>query len=500
MRLPFLIIIGLCFSFVSVAQQSLGISSSNYSGTNALHFNPASVVDSRYKLYLNLIGDDISAISNYIQFKRPLNEFQNLAGSETQNGRDKNLFITNDVRGPSLLYSINQKNAIALTSKLSLGFSATDMTEVTAQLFRYGVTKDFNFEKINPNQKLAVNTNGQIEFGLTYGREIVNDEDWYLKGGLSVKRIIGLYSLHFLGNNITTSFIKDQNAYQETRINIENLDLDYGFTKGKSFENFRFKPEWLFGNAPAGTGWGFDIGFVYEFRPNFYQYNYTDKGKTKFDPSVNKYKIRVSAAITDIGKVNYNNPFYVQQYQAEGINNAIFYEERFARIRNADEISTLVDETVRIKNGVGGNSFEVNLPTTLNVSVDYLLKDNIYLTAIASKKLYKTYQIGLQRPDVFAIMARYETKWLEVSLPISFINYRTLTLGVSARYGPIFVGTDYLSGLLNIGSPRGVNAFLGLSVPIFQSKPSGANCPVIKGRPTKYKMRDFFQKVRDRVF
>ena len=53
------------------AQQWLGISGSNYAGTNSIYNNPANVADSRHKLYVNLVANDVFISNNYVGYNAP---------------------------------------------------------------------------------------------------------------------------------------------------------------------------------------------------------------------------------------------------------------------------------------------------------------------------------------------------------------------------------------------------------------------------------------------
>ena len=113
------------------AQQWLGISGSNYAGTNSVYNNPANIADSRYKLSVNLVANNIFIANNYVGYDAPFSIFKLLTNSAAQEYRNsKNIIIfknayydinddgepyhlnaINDFRGPSFLYTINSKRS-----------------------------------------------------------------------------------------------------------------------------------------------------------------------------------------------------------------------------------------------------------------------------------------------------------------------------------------------------------------------------------------------------
>ena len=51
------------------AQNNMGFHSDNYSGVYSLNFNPAEMVDSRYKVHVNLFSMDLTDSNNYLALK-----------------------------------------------------------------------------------------------------------------------------------------------------------------------------------------------------------------------------------------------------------------------------------------------------------------------------------------------------------------------------------------------------------------------------------------------
>jgi Family of unknown function (DUF5723) len=493
-------------SFV-VSQHLLGISSSNYAGTNALYQNPAFVVDSRYKAYINLVTEDFSVSNNYINYKAPFSALKPLYGGVpnqyrdtitrkvifkdeytglNNNGGKKHADMVNDLRGPSLQYAINDRNGIALTSRLRVITNIGHVTEPIAQLLRMGTN---HLDQISPTatgQSLSLNANAFAEFGITYGRVLVRDNDWFIKGGISVKRVIGLYSMHFVATDASYHLANEPTAINGKQIVFDSFNANYGYTKGDAYNGFRLNPEWLIGNRPAGSGWGFDVGVVYEFRPEYWKYDYKRKNQLQYDPQYNKYLYRISVAIMDIGKINYNSENLVNQYSGT-FKNVPIIDDIFLKKKNESEIIDALDETVKVKNGAAQHNFVVSLPTSLNVNIDASIRKNTYLNIMWVHSLTPTTGIAMQTPSILAITPRYETKRWHVAMPVSLIShYSTIAVGMTGRYGPLFIGTDHLFGLLNWFNPRGLNIYAGLSIPIFQRQPkSEYDCDDSEQQPRK---------------
>lgn len=479
-----------------VCQHLLGLSSSNYAGTNSLYLNPAFVVDNRLAVSLNLVTTDFFVTNNYLAYGAPYTfgkfvtnrvpeKYRSSRGRiifsedyivEKLNGRDKRASVGTDLRGPSVLVTIDDRNAVALTSRMRVGINVLNASENVARLMRYGPMSQGLVPDDAQNLSLSLNTNAFAEFGASYGRVLLNDGDWFVKGGITVKRLVGLFSDFLIAENASYRLVRDPDPTQRRRVVlIENIDAKFGYTLASAYENFRPTPGWIFGNNPAGAGWGADLGLVYEYRPNYKKYAFRQKGRQRLDPSHNKYKYRVSASLMDIGAVRYNNSAYVYRYDVVR-QNLIVDENRFVKLKDVDGLHRAVDSTLAVGVPDRQSAFNSALPMALHLNFDVRVKPNVYVSGTWIQNLKPAQRIGMPAQSVLAIAPRYETKWVDVSMPISIIDmYSRLSVGLAARLGPLSVGTDNLGGILNIGNPRGINAYVALQAAIYRRKPQSEN-------------------------
>lgn len=478
-------------------QHWLGLSSSNYAGTHALHLNPAHAADSRHKFYLNLIGNDFFIINNYLSYNAPYSflslitnsvsdQYRNDRGliiwrdsyyAERLNGRRKHLHAGGDLRGPSLLYSFNKNRmAIGLTTRGRYLLNMTNTSEETARLIRYGTDLEEIQKQSYQNQTGMMNINGYLELGGTFGMVLADDDEYFVKIGATVKRVVGLYNVHAdLQNANYRIQIESLNRNREF-IETAQLQARYGYTGEGSLSGFSPDPRFLFGNRSAGGGWGVDIGIVYEHRPDIRKYK---RGNNPADPNQNKYKYRFSAALNDFGAIRYRNLNFVRQASVN-IQNAIpptiFSYVRFNDLNSATEAANAVNRSVGLADNFEPKAFTVGLPTTANISMDYHHQGPWYINALWIQGLRSAKGLAIKPQTVLAVTPRYERKWVEVSAPLALLDsYRVLAVGIAARVGPVIIGTDHLGGLLNIGKPRGLDFYFALYAPFFHRKPKDPN-------------------------
>ena len=477
------------------AQQWLGISGSNYAGTNSVYNNPANIADSRYKLYVNLVANDIFIANNYVGYNAPfsiLKLLTNSAAQEYRNSKDvivfKNAYydintdsesysmnILDDLRGPSFLYTINSKRTVGLMSRIRTIVKFSNAPLHLANVVRLGtdtlLVKNQDFTINN----LALNINSYAELGISYGQILKDEDEDFIKVGVTLRRVVGIYNAHINIQEANYDVTNDPAEPQKQILRIDKLKAEYGYTTEASFKNTKPSFPWIFGNQSAGSGWGLDLGIVYEFRPEVRKYRYREKGKEKLDPSKNKYEFKVGISLLDIGGINYNNPFYVRNWDVD-IQSKEFKSEDISQVEGTDDAFKRINQVVGLNDDQSINNFTTGLPTVFQVNLDYHLKDNFYVNSLWVQGLRSGNSLSMKMPSSLSITPRWESKWLEVGIPVALLNdYSSFTFGLGARLGPLFFGSDNLGSFFNIGRPKGTDLYFGLSLPIFNRPPTLPN-------------------------
>jgi hypothetical protein len=485
--------LGLVWAVLPAAQAQfyLGVSSSNYAGTQGLYLNPATAADSRHRIFINLVSADVFLTNNYLRWTAPYSvpalmtntvapRHRSARGliyysddylAERLNGRRKHLHVGADVRGPSALVTLNDRHAVALTSRVRSLLNFTDLSEPAARLIRFGTTNALIPAEAF-GQQFNVTTNAALELGATYAFVLHHDEDRFVKVGLTVKRLVGLYSAHLIARDIDYRFERDPRIRDRVNVRIESLTAQYGYTDADALPNF--SPGWLLGRGAPGAGWGADLGVVYEFRPEHRRYTYRDRNETRHDASKNKYRTRLSASLLDIGGIRYRHPSYVHHYPIQR-QNVLFTENNFADIGGINDVFEGIDQTLQVTEQERQSRFYKSLPTALHVGLDQKLRERVYVSGVWMQRLTSARRLAMQVPSVLAVVPRYETRWFEASLPLALADgYSRLTIGAALRLGPIFFGSDDLSGILNLGNPRGLDVYFGATVPLLRRAPRSA--------------------------
>lgn len=478
------------------SQHLQGVAMGNYAGTNALYHNPAFVADSRYSIFANAAGLQFYTANNHVRYNAPysfLGLITNTVSDEYRSDRGKVQFprkylneklrgdinylnAGGDARLPSIMFGLFKgRVGVGITTRFRFMLNASGVTEPLARL----ISKTTRLEELqgprfdNQSGKLHFNALGEV--GFTLGGVVMDDETEFLKVGVTVKRLIGLYNAHAIVDNSSFSLSPDP-AWNNKReiINVNQINVKYGMTRDEGFQNVKPSPAWLLGNAPPGSGWGFDIGAVYEYRPDINKFTYTEKGIRRRDASKNKYLYRVAVSLTDIGRVHFANANYVMQQEVSTTNKAFRFDD-FQRLKGSEGFYNAIGSSLNAPGGIAPNFYSV-LPMAFQASVDYNVKPNVYVSGLWVQNLIRQSAFGMKAESMIAVTPRYEHKWYEISVPLSLMNrYTSPAIGLAGRFGPLWIGTDHLTGLLNVGNPKAFNIYFGISAGLFRQPPAPPN-------------------------
>tara|TARA_R110002050_G_scaffold300018_1_gene467345 strand:- start:21063 stop:22406 length:1344 start_codon:yes stop_codon:yes gene_type:complete len=427
------------------AQSYIGYSVDNYSGVHSLISNPSNVVDSRLKVDINLFSASLFGGSDYfgINVSDILKsdggfDFEDDAEKFPSNTND--FFLNVDVLGPSFMFNLSPKSSIGVVSRVRAFFN---INNISGELYEniaddFDTGEDFNFNSEN----LTGTIHAWAEVGLVYGRVFVNKKHNFLKGGVTLKYLQGAGSLFLNSPNFTGQY----NAANETLTTTGVLN--YGISQDFDNDDINFKN--------LASGFGTDIGFTYEYRPNI---NLDSVSKKQ-----NKYKLKVGASITDIGAINYKESV-VTTYDLNATVDASSFDDNDDTQEFLDNNYTNTENTI---------AQEIKLPTAFHLLIDYHLKNKIYISLQSNLSLIKSNTPNSNSIINTVVLApRIETKWFSLYSPISMRQYGEFAWGTGLRLNTVIGGTimvgsgSILSNLLS-NTSKTTDVYLGFKIPIYQ--------------------------------
>ncbi len=455
------------------AQAYLGYSQSNFSGINGVLVQPAEVVDNRMQVEINLISGDNLFSNNYIKVDRkylfgPKNlptfdstyTFQNFVVSELikkTNSTTKNVLFRSDILGPSFMFSINRKNGIAVTSRIRAIVNADNFLKdfVDIGLSEFSDSLLYNREFKMNQSRLSAMAWGEI--GITYGRVLLNKDVHFLKAGLTAKYLMGFASGYFYNENVSVKFFADDSlSLYEPTVTANNANIRAGLSNnipltGGSFDDYI-----------SGSGVGFDIGVVYEYRPDFADYN-SGKSDMKDEPrNKNKYKLKVGFSALDLGSIKFTKHPEIYDFainwQNYNINNAEL---------NSD--GGWLDSLGATKLSDNKETYKMRLPTSYMLTLDYRpFKKVGFYTNFTAFMATRNLGHDAKVRDVsrYTITPRFEISWFSFGIPLSYYSMQYLNAGAFMQIGPLFIGSSDILNFAFSKNIRGVNIYGGLKVPI----------------------------------
>jgi outer membrane protein OmpA-like peptidoglycan-associated protein len=445
MKRILLIVIAALTFFGAQAQDLLGVGSSNYGGLSSVQINPANLADNRLKFEIQLFGTGFGVANNFIGFKPsylvreggltssnyplldptpPTEDFTNA------NFKDKrSAFVYNNIYLPSLLISINEKNAFSLSARARTYFNLDGVDE---ELYRFGYNS-LNYPSLYntriTNDRLSVQTMSWMEYALGYGRVLIDKEKHFLKAGVSIKALQGLQSAYLYVDNL------DYEINSDSTISLYNADIQYGHSS-----NFEASQDNANLRVVSNLGLGFDFGVIYEWRPDYAKHKHDMDGETNvWKRNENKYKLKVGVSMTDLGGVKFSKGGQSGDFTA----NTSSWD--ISKLDFGTTPIAALDDTLTARFGgsSGDANYKMNLPTAFSTQIDYHIWKDLYINQTNFIAFgFNSNPNKVHDFTTISVTPRWDHRIAGVSIPISYNSLMGTRTGIALRVGPVTLGTS----------------------------------------------------------
>jgi hypothetical protein len=425
--------------FYAEGQSYFGYRDDNYAGIQGAIFNPSAIVESKYKA--EIIISSISATGQNdlygVNFIHVLDRGYDLETSANKHIKANNKGNFNmDALGPSFMMEITPQHSVAVFSRVR---SVTNLVDINGQLMdevnkKIDGSNSFLITGGNPN---AV-TNSWAEIGASYATVLLDREEHFIKGGVTLKYLMAGVNGYINGSDLSVAFNRNNanpalSEYYSTGTLKTAASYDYENGENAAFD-------------AASAGVGMDLGFTYEYRTNCH------------NCAGNRYKFRVAASVTDIGKVNYKN-IVENTYNLTG---RVTQND----IDNADNVFDFFDSNytkVSSRKGV-----KANLPTAVHTNFDWNIDNMFYLNLSSDFGLIDAKKINAAAiANSVTFTPRYETRQFSFYLPVTWMEYSGTQIGAGFRAGPLFIGSGSLVSNFVSNNSKAINLYAGLKIPIY---------------------------------
>ena len=482
--------------FISNAQDFLGLQTSNYGGVISAYSNPANIVDGRFRTDIVLSGFNVTAENNYVGVTRSsikgtrlkrvdvansdgtTSKQFNLIGYSASwdtvrkaspdywknnivtknNDNNKSIYVSGRIVLPSFLIPINRKNAVAFNWSLRNYVNIDGISPPLAKLaYEEFVYPNLWIKDLN-NKKLSVQQMSWAEYGFSYAHVFKEDNQHYFKAGATVKLLQGLTAAYLYIENLDYKFPIQSND----TISILSSDVAYGHSDNFDFRN-QNDIKYKFTSYP---GVGFDVGGVYEWRPDFEEHKYEmdgEKGLWRNDK--NKYKLKASFAVVDIGGIRFRKGSTSNDFTA----NISYWNLKPINITSVAGFDSLM--TTSFGSKASETTFKMALPTAINANVDYHIWKPFYVNLMANiTNFMQKKESKVHDYTNISLAPRFDHKWFGVTLPLSYNTLSAsrgdaVTLGTMLRLGPLVIGTNNLPMLIS-SDVYGASLYALLKIPI----------------------------------
>jgi len=460
------------------AQTLNGMSTGNYAGIAGLNFNPASIVDSRYKFDLNVAAAQYYFGNNFLEAK-PLIFARRLLYKDPYNSSydavKKDLLMPIEpppggvVRARqnaefqlplSFMLTTGKRSAIAINLRNRYELTIDSLNPQTASMF-YNELNDPRYLGVAMNNDgFTQNFMNWQEIGFTYGRVLINAKKHFIKAAVTAKWLGGNAASFIKADKLSATF-NDPHT-----LTLSSPRIQYARTARADIDLFTRRE--LFSNLEdQSLGW--DAGFVYEFRGRIGNFKYTDEDyKSRLRRDKNKYTFRLGVAINDIGRLVYNRLPLTRNHSAN-INNWDFSSVKAQNFRTWD---TAYSKKINYLPGED-STFSVKLPTGVIVNLDLHLFGEVYINAAMQRSVNigKEATTTLYSPEWLAVTPRIEGRHFGLYVPI-LIRQNSTQIGATVRLGPLYIGSNNLMALIQNPMVPSADVHAGIRIPIGFGKPS----------------------------
>lgn len=504
------------------AQYSLGVINSNNGGIMSAIANPANIADSRFWMDIHISGASVDFNQNllrtrfglggylrndsgmqqilprmflmkdiqskeYLQAKKDL-----LSSTNFDNSSPQGVYVLADILGPSVMFNLFKRIGFGISTRARAQVNILDRQRNSNFAANYeallaapgdrSISQTYDME----NFKAAIHRFAELD--MTFATPIMDKGVHFLKAGLTVKRLVGYDYGVFTSLRTSVNFKSAPNSEITLRGKTEGSVYRSPYKNNGIGDYVNYFFGGVFGSDPnIPRGWGFDLGFVYEFRPNYEKvrlYNASVNTTKRYirrieDYTKDKYKFKWSIALRDFGYIRYGalysngfiydaseRPVTVQLHDPKATLAEVFSGRYQAMKREFDRSLTTANYRDDIKKQV-----DFYLPANFITQIDWTLNRNFYLNATFIANLMTRHAFDTRMPTILAVAPRYEGKYFDMSMPVIYnFFYNQLKVGLGMNIYQIFyIGTDDIA--FAFGGFRGLSFYSGFRMPFRKLKP-----------------------------
>ncbi len=431
----------------------MGIANSNFAGTNGVALNPASIVDSKTWLDVNIVGVDVFFNNNFVYYSKddfyfwdnvPSGNMPDIRRKDDRKFRKAKVQVK--AMGPAFTLSLG-RHAVGLHTGARVFVSAENVPQPFAVSMFEGLRYEPQLGIDYSHDLFRVNALGFAEVGLSYATIVSSRGQNLFTAGLSFNYLIGLANVSLKSDAL------DYNIIDTDDLRIDRFTGEYAIAE-PAFNN--------------GSGFGFDLGVQYKRllkSANGYSPNDPRSGCKKID-----YRWKLGASLLDLGYVTFDG---VQRSFIESStywnNYGNFKPNGIAGVDAGLSTQFALDSASNLVVTPDATSFKAGLPAAGSIQFDYNFGYGFYssFSYMQGFRLMNT-NTGM-RSALLNITPRWEHKFFEAAIPLSLHDYYQPQVGLMLRFYSLIIGSDHILSLFAPVDTYGMDIYFNLKVTLFDN-------------------------------
>ena len=467
-------LLSICLSVtgpVVLAQEQLGLALSDHAGTDALPLNPARLAAQWPWLDVGIAGLDAFVWNDRVALAGRPRTWLGEAGALSQGrsegdlelvdlfGRDRyKAFSVSRVKGPSFALSAGRTGIGAHLAARNVT-SVTGVDAPLADFLLNGLDHRPRHGERYRNEDLRVLSASWTEFGISAARIVHTRGDHLFSVGGTARYLTGHHGMALVLNTLDYTVIDSMQAQ------VHEASGHYAFVDP---------------DMTAGSGWGLDLGVVYEHTLDDAERFVPHRSGGGCEPM--DHDLRIGVSLIDLGGLRFDRATagsftggtaYFPNYDAIDVNGLEGVDSLFRA-----SVSSFTSES----------GLRIGLPTALSVQADKRIANGLYVAGAWVQQLSARSGDRLRRPNTLAVVPRYEKQRFAIAFPVLLREYDITrpALGVMFRFNSIVVGTDHLLPLVTRRDLHAADVYVRVKWTVFRGpycrgKRSGPRTPGDQG-------------------
>lgn len=442
------LLLGLAITIASHAQQADALAGSVHQGLWDLPQQPAAISTTAHRLEMNLFFGMADLDNSYfhlrpsggpglLRFDPRLRVDRSALPLEGLTGEQRSLDLNVRIMGPAVAVPLGQRTRVALHTALRVAGTTTDLDGL-ARLFS-GEAFVVNTEAPRRMDELRIRTNQMAwaEAGITVARRFSLGKEVELHAALTGRYLAGLAAaavrmdapvVETSDEGATISAVNAAYAVHGTDLPRPGL-LDI-----------------------QGSGIGADAGVVLQWGQARGRHDSTAAAAPRWS---------IGMAVTDLGGLRMRNGLQGR------VRNGRTSLDAMGDIA-VDDPATL-GSTLQQAFGADAVTVSTNatslflLPMAVRMHMDHRPVEHLAIRVAGTLGMDRGDQ-GVRTPSDIAFSVRYESRWIEVGVPVSFHQWQGMRVGMAVRLGLLMVGSDKVGALLGLANITGMDVYAGLKL------------------------------------